>query len=79
MNLLIIIEYKEKSHKNIICSVLQCSVVQSCCIHECVAFAFILLVQAYLTDLEMLAILLAAIIHDVDHPGTTNPFQIAHQ
>jgi hypothetical protein len=42
--------------------------------------SFILLpMQAYLTELEVLAILLAAIIHDVDHPGTTNAFQIAQK
>ena len=32
--------------------------------------------QFWLSNLEILAILLAAAIHDVDHPGTTNTFQI---
>jgi hypothetical protein len=31
------------------------------------------------TNVELLAILMAAIIHDVDHPGTTNTFQINQQ
>ena len=32
--------------------------------------------QFWLSSLELLALLLAAAIHDVDHPGTTNAFQI---
>jgi calcium/calmodulin-dependent 3',5'-cyclic nucleotide phosphodiesterase len=32
--------------------------------------------QLWLSSLELLALLLAATIHDVDHPGTTNSFQI---
>lgn len=34
-----------------------------------------LLVQIWLSNLELLAMILAATIHDVDHPGTTNSFQ----
>ena len=29
-----------------------------------------------MSELEMLAVLLAALVHDVDHPGTTNNFHI---
>ena len=35
--------------------------------------------QVWLSSLEVLALLLAAIIHDVDHPGTTNAFQVKTQ
>ena len=32
-----------------------------------------------MTDLEVMSLLLAALIHDVDHPGTSNSFQINQQ
>lgn len=34
------------------------------------------LLQAVFTDLEILAALFAAAIHDVDHPGVSNQFLI---
>lgn len=40
-----------------------------------VSFAFSLR-QAVFTDLEILAALFAAAIHDVDHPGVSNQFLI---
>lgn len=39
-------------------------------------FPFISLGQAVFTDLEILAALFAAAIHDVDHPGVSNQFLI---
>lgn len=36
-------------------------------------------VQCLMNRLEILSVLLAALIHDVDHPGTTNNFQINQQ
>ena len=32
-----------------------------------------------MSDVEVLAVLLAALVHDVHHPGTTNGFQINRQ
>jgi hypothetical protein len=32
--------------------------------------------QSWLTDLEIFAILIAAIIHDFQHTGTTNNFHV---
>lgn len=39
---------------------------------KCVHFAL----QAVFTDLEILAAIFAAAIHDVDHPGVSNQFLI---
>ncbi len=33
--------------------------------------------RSYTTDLEILALIIASLIHDVDHPGKTNQFHIA--
>ena len=41
-----------------------------------VSFFFLLLMQAVFTDLEILAAIFAAAIHDVDHPGVSNQFLI---
>ena len=40
--------------------------------YSCVFFSF----QLWLTDLEILATIIAAIIHDFEHTGTTNNFHI---
>ena len=32
--------------------------------------------QSWIDDLEELALLLAAAVHDLDHPGTTNTFNV---
>lgn len=37
---------------------------------------FLLFSQAVFTDLEILAAIFAAAIHDVDHPGVSNQFLI---
>lgn len=37
---------------------------------------YLSLCQAVFTDLEILAALFAAAIHDVDHPGVSNQFLI---
>lgn len=37
---------------------------------------FIFIFQAVFTDLEVLAAIFAAAIHDVDHPGVSNQFLI---
>ena len=34
-------------------------------------------VDKLLTDIDMLSLLIAAAVHDVDHPGTTNAFHVA--
>lgn len=39
-------------------------------------FSFPLSLQAVFTDLEILAAIFAAAIHDVDHPGVSNQFLI---
>lgn len=39
-------------------------------------FLLLLLTQAVFTDLEILAAIFAAAIHDVDHPGVSNQFLI---
>eukprot|EP01116_Phalansterium_solitarium_P025025 TRINITY_DN937_c0_g2_i1.p1 TRINITY_DN937_c0_g2~~TRINITY_DN937_c0_g2_i1.p1 ORF type:complete len:883 (-),score=270.10 TRINITY_DN937_c0_g2_i1:246-2894(-) len=33
--------------------------------------------RQYLTDLDVFALMIAAVCHDVDHPGTSNAFQMA--
>lgn len=40
------------------------------------SFPLFFLLQAVFTDLEILAALFAAAIHDVDHPGVSNQFLI---
>lgn len=40
------------------------------------ASVFFLPTQAVFTDLEILAAIFAAAIHDVDHPGVSNQFLI---
>jgi calcium/calmodulin-dependent 3',5'-cyclic nucleotide phosphodiesterase len=35
-----------------------------------------IVLQAWLTDIEVLATLTAALIHDYEHTGTTNAFHI---
>lgn len=39
-------------------------------------FSVLCLLQAVFTDLEIMAVLFASAIHDVDHPGVTNQFLI---
>lgn len=39
-------------------------------------FLFLSFSQAVFTDLEILAAIFAAAIHDVDHPGVSNQFLI---
>lgn len=41
-----------------------------------VIFLFLSFSQAVFTDLEILAAIFAAAIHDVDHPGVSNQFLI---
>jgi len=35
-----------------------------------------LILQLWLTDLEVLAVLLSALMHDFEHTGTTNAFHV---
>ena len=42
----------------------------------CVNISLYTSIKFWLSSLELLALLLAAAIHDVDHPGTTNTFQM---
>lgn len=45
--------------------------------HEIVTMHFCISFQSVFTDLEILAALFAAAIHDVDHPGLSNHFLVA--
>lgn len=49
----------------------------NCSLTHCfLLFSFTIAWQAVFTDLEILAALFAAAIHDVDHPGVSNQFLI---
>lgn len=47
--------------------------------HACYSFLTIMNAQQYLTHLDILALLLASLCHDLDHPGFNNVFQVNAQ
>ena len=45
-------------------------------LRRCIGYVMLLLLQLWLTEIEIFAAIFAALIHDYEHTGTTNTFHV---